>query len=170
MSTWFAVTTIATMDASLLAFSGYPPLRDVVSSVALTFFAFLGFGVWAHHMFAVGMGPIPDTVFSLTTMLIAIPTLAVSLTAPVGSSIVSAIASINLVAMSSETFRETMDINVHGTFLACREAMRIMQHQRRGSIVTLSSASGLDGGGQHRELGTVGEGPQSHGEVAPEWI
>jgi len=41
----FAVTTIATMDPSLLAFSGYPPLKDIVSSVALTFFAFLGFGV-----------------------------------------------------------------------------------------------------------------------------
>src|SRR5687768_14545120 len=36
--------------------------------------ATLGSGVWAHHMFAVGMGPIGDTVFSLTTMLIAIPT------------------------------------------------------------------------------------------------
>ena len=41
----FAVSTLANIDAELLAFSGYPSLRDVVSSVALTFFAFLGFGV-----------------------------------------------------------------------------------------------------------------------------
>ncbi len=34
----------------------------------------LGYGVWAHHMFSTGMGPIPDAVFSVTTMLIAIPT------------------------------------------------------------------------------------------------
>ena len=33
------------MNPSLLAFSGYPPLKDIVSSVALTFFAFLGFGI-----------------------------------------------------------------------------------------------------------------------------
>jgi 3-oxoacyl-[acyl-carrier protein] reductase len=52
----------------------------------------------------------------------------------------------HLVVMSSAQFRETMDINMTGTFLACREALRIMQHQRRGAIVTLSSASGLDGG------------------------
>ncbi len=38
------------------------------------FIAFLGFGVWSHHMFATGMGPIADTVFSLSTILIAIPT------------------------------------------------------------------------------------------------
>ena len=38
------------------------------------FIAFLGFGVWSHHMFTTGMGPIADTFFSLTTMLIAVPT------------------------------------------------------------------------------------------------
>jgi len=38
------------------------------------FIAFLGFGVWSHHMFTTGMGPIADTFFALTTMLIAIPT------------------------------------------------------------------------------------------------
>jgi amino acid transporter len=41
----FAVTTLANVDWGLLAFSGYPSLADIVSSVALTFFAFLGFGV-----------------------------------------------------------------------------------------------------------------------------
>jgi amino acid transporter len=43
--TLFAVATLANLDLDLLAFAGYPPLRDIVSSVALTFFAFLGFGV-----------------------------------------------------------------------------------------------------------------------------
>jgi cytochrome c oxidase subunit I len=48
---------------------GYPVM--VYSGILI---AFLGFGVWAHHMFAVGMGPIADTIFGVTTMLIAIPT------------------------------------------------------------------------------------------------
>ncbi|HET6679893.1 MAG TPA: cytochrome c oxidase subunit I [Gemmatimonadaceae bacterium] len=51
------------------ALFGYPVM--VYSGILI---GFLGFGVWAHHMFAVGMGPVADTVFGLTTMLIAIPT------------------------------------------------------------------------------------------------
>jgi amino acid transporter len=43
--TVFAVATLANIHPHLLAFSRYPPFRDIVSSVALTFFAFLGFGV-----------------------------------------------------------------------------------------------------------------------------
>ena len=43
--TLFAVVTLVNMHPHLLAPSGYPPLKDIVSSVALTFFAFLGFGI-----------------------------------------------------------------------------------------------------------------------------
>src|ERR687896_884097 len=35
---------------------------------------FMGWGVWAHHMFATGMGPIANTAFGLSTMFIAVPT------------------------------------------------------------------------------------------------
>lgn len=41
----FAVVTIANLEPGLIAPASYPPARDIVSSVALTFFAFLGFGV-----------------------------------------------------------------------------------------------------------------------------
>jgi amino acid transporter len=41
----FAVTTLANLDSGLLAPSDYPPFADIVAAIALTFFAFLGFGV-----------------------------------------------------------------------------------------------------------------------------
>ncbi len=41
----FIVATLSTLDLSLLAPDGYPPVRSIVSSVALTFFAYLGFAV-----------------------------------------------------------------------------------------------------------------------------
>jgi amino acid transporter len=43
--TVFAVATLANLEPGFLAPSEYPPFRDIVASVALTFFAFLGFGV-----------------------------------------------------------------------------------------------------------------------------
>jgi amino acid transporter len=41
----FVIATLSGFDPALLAPSGYPGMREVIASVALTFFAFLGFGV-----------------------------------------------------------------------------------------------------------------------------
>jgi amino acid transporter len=41
----FAVVTLVNITPSLLAPSKYPSFQDIISSVALTFFAFLGFGI-----------------------------------------------------------------------------------------------------------------------------
>jgi cytochrome c oxidase subunit 1 len=43
----------------------------VFSGIAI---GFLGWGVWAHHMFATGLGPVAISAFGLSTMLIAVPT------------------------------------------------------------------------------------------------
>jgi cytochrome c oxidase subunit 1 len=48
---------------------GYPFVVFSGASIGL-----VGFGVWAHHMFAAGLGPVSVAVFSIATMAIAIPT------------------------------------------------------------------------------------------------
>ena len=48
---------------------GYPFV--VFSGAAI---GFVGWGVWAHHMFASGLGPVSVAVFSISTMAIAVPT------------------------------------------------------------------------------------------------
>jgi len=48
---------------------GYPFM--VFSGISI---GFMGFGVWVHHMFASGVGPISVAAFSVTTMFIAVPT------------------------------------------------------------------------------------------------
>ena len=48
---------------------GYPVV--VLSGVII---AFMGWMVWSHHMFTVGLGPVANSVFAITTMAIAIPT------------------------------------------------------------------------------------------------
>jgi cytochrome c oxidase subunit 1 len=48
---------------------GYPVV--VFSGIAI---GIMGWGVWAHHMFAVGLGPVANSAFALSTMFIAVPT------------------------------------------------------------------------------------------------
>jgi cytochrome c oxidase subunit I len=48
---------------------GYPFM--VFSGIAI---GFMGWGVWAHHMFASGLGPLSVAAFSMSTMFIAVPT------------------------------------------------------------------------------------------------
>ena len=48
---------------------GYPVI--VLSGVII---GFMGWGVWSHHMFTVGLGPIANAAFAISTMAIAIPT------------------------------------------------------------------------------------------------
>ena len=48
---------------------GYPFM--VFSGIAI---GFMGWGVWAHHMFVSGIGPISVAAFSVSTMFIAVPT------------------------------------------------------------------------------------------------
>lgn len=48
---------------------GYPVV--VFSGIAI---GFMGWGVWAHHMFVVGLGPVAVSAFAASTMFIAVPT------------------------------------------------------------------------------------------------
>src|SRR5699024_11657643 len=48
---------------------GYPTM--VISIILI---GFLSFTVWAHHMLTVGLGPILNTFFALTMLMIAVPT------------------------------------------------------------------------------------------------
>ncbi|HVL93069.1 MAG TPA: cytochrome c oxidase subunit I [Acidimicrobiales bacterium] len=48
---------------------GYPVI--VFSGIAI---GFMGWGVWVHHMFATGLGPVAVSAFSVSTMFIAVPT------------------------------------------------------------------------------------------------
>jgi NAD(P)-dependent dehydrogenase (short-subunit alcohol dehydrogenase family) len=48
--------------------------------------------------------------------------------------------------MDIAEFDKTMDINLKGTFLACRHVLPIMMQQRAGSILNLASVEGMEAG------------------------
>ncbi|HKJ93194.1 MAG TPA: cytochrome c oxidase subunit I [Longimicrobiales bacterium] len=55
-------------------FSRKPLFGYAVMVYAGALIAFIGWGVWSHHMFATGIGTIADAFFTTSTMIIAIPT------------------------------------------------------------------------------------------------
>jgi cytochrome c oxidase subunit 1 len=58
----------------LPTFSRKPLFGYNVMVFSAILIGWLGWGVWSHHMFATGLGPIADSFFAVSTMLIAIPT------------------------------------------------------------------------------------------------
>ncbi|PWU67519.1 cytochrome c oxidase subunit I [Gracilibacillus dipsosauri] len=74
-------------EVYILALPAFGIFSDVISTfskkiifgyssmvLSIILIGFLGFMVWVHHMFTVGLGPMVNTFFAITTMLIAVPT------------------------------------------------------------------------------------------------
>ncbi len=55
-------------------FSRKPIFGYSVMVYSAALIALIGWGVWGHHMYAVGMGPVADSYFTISTLIIAIPT------------------------------------------------------------------------------------------------
>ena len=58
----------------LPTFSRKPLFGYAVVVLSGVIIGFMGWGVWSHHMFTVGLGPIANAAFAVSTMAIAIPT------------------------------------------------------------------------------------------------
>jgi len=55
-------------------FSRKPLFGYAAMAFAGAAIGFIGFGVWAHHMFTSAIGPVPRAAFAVATMFIAVPT------------------------------------------------------------------------------------------------
>ena len=55
-------------------FSRKPLFGYAAMAFAGAAIGFIGFGVWAHHMFTSAIGPVPRAAFAVSTMFIAVPT------------------------------------------------------------------------------------------------
>ncbi len=68
------VPAMGIVSEILPTFSRKPLFGYSVMVYSISAIGFLGFAVWAHHMFTTGMGPWATALFSAATMLIAVPT------------------------------------------------------------------------------------------------
>jgi cytochrome c oxidase subunit I len=64
----------ACMSEIVPVFSRKPIFGYPIMVGATTMIAIISFGVWAHHMFAVGMTSAGNTFFAISTMLVGVPT------------------------------------------------------------------------------------------------
>jgi cytochrome c oxidase subunit I len=64
----------ACMSEIVPVFSRKPIFGYPIMVGATTMIAIISFGVWAHHMFAVGMTSVGNTFFAISTMLVGVPT------------------------------------------------------------------------------------------------
>jgi cytochrome c oxidase subunit 1 len=62
------------MSEVVATFSRKPLFGYPIVVYAGILIGFIGWGVWSHHMFTTGLGPIADSFFVASTMIIAIPT------------------------------------------------------------------------------------------------
>ncbi|MGB9450449.1 MAG: cbb3-type cytochrome c oxidase subunit I, partial [Candidatus Acidiferrum sp.] len=68
------IPTFAFVSEIVPVFSRKPIFGYPVMVAAVVAIAFIGFGVWAHHIFTIGMNSYATTYFTIASMLIAIPT------------------------------------------------------------------------------------------------
>jgi cytochrome c oxidase subunit I len=68
------IPAFACLSEIVPVFSRKPIFGYPVMVAATTMIAIISFGVWAHHMFAVGMTSVGNTFFAISTMLVAVPT------------------------------------------------------------------------------------------------
>ena len=69
-----ALPAFGVISEVIPTFSRKPLFGYPMMAYSICLIAFLSYGVWGHHMFATGMGPVADAAFAVTSMLIAIPT------------------------------------------------------------------------------------------------
>jgi cytochrome c oxidase subunit I+III len=68
------IPALGFISSILTAFTGRKIFGYPVMVSSLVFTAFMGFGLWVHHMFATGLPQLGESFFTAASMMIAIPT------------------------------------------------------------------------------------------------